>query len=160
RRYVVAPNAPLAALAIGQSDMIPNYYAITYRSKVQFMYDTEIENPWNLLGGHFDLAFVIVYLLPLTIFAVSYNLLSSEREDGTLRMLSSQPLNISTLLIGKVAARAVCLLGCATLLPIAFLLIMEPATLNMQQLALVLSWAALVAAYGLFWFALAVLVNT
>ncbi|XSC44815.1 hypothetical protein ACF1BQ_000030 [Bradyrhizobium sp. RDT10] len=44
-RYATMPNAPLAALAIGQSDMMPNYYRITYLSKVQFMYDTEIENP-------------------------------------------------------------------------------------------------------------------
>lgn len=159
-RYVVLPNASLAALAIGQSDMIPNYYAITYRSKVQFMYDTEVENPWNLLAGHLDLAFVIVFVLPLLIFAISYNLLSSEREQGTLRMLCSQPLAISTLLVGKVAARAVCLLSGAAVLPIAFLLIILPATRGLQELILLLSWGALVTAYGLFWFAVAVLVNT
>src|SRR5262249_12371223 len=112
-RYVLIPNAPLAPLAIGQSDMSPDYYAITYRSKVQFMYDTEIENPWNLLSGHFDLAFVIVFLLPLMVCATSYNLLSGEREQGTLRMLCAQPLTVSTIVIGKVGVRAAALLGTA-----------------------------------------------
>ncbi|MGY3484371.1 hypothetical protein ACVW1C_002254 [Bradyrhizobium sp. USDA 4011] len=76
-RFATMPNAPLAALAIGQSDMMPNYYRITYLSKVQFMYDTEIENPWNLLSGHFDLAFVIVFVLPLLVTTLGYNLLSA-----------------------------------------------------------------------------------
>ena len=39
-RHAVLPNAPLAPLAVGQSDMMPNYYRITYLSKVQFMYDS------------------------------------------------------------------------------------------------------------------------
>ena len=34
--------------------------------------------------GRFDLAFVTVYLLPLLVLALSYNVLSEEREQGTL----------------------------------------------------------------------------
>ena len=63
--YAVIPTISLAPVAIGQGDMIPNYYVIGYRSKVSFMYDSEIGSPWNLLNGHFDLAFLIVFLLPL-----------------------------------------------------------------------------------------------
>src|SRR5690606_31542111 len=58
-RHAVLHNAALAPIAIGQSDMMPNYYRVGNRSKVEFMYDSEVESPWNLLSGHFDLSFVI-----------------------------------------------------------------------------------------------------
>jgi ABC-2 type transport system permease protein len=159
-RYALMPTAPLAPLAIGQSDMIPDYYRITYRSKVSFLYDSENENPWKLLSGHFDLAFVLVFLLPLMIFGLSYNLLSAEREQGTLRLLCSQPLTLATVLAGKVILRAAALLSCAVLIPIAILLLARPEIRNAEQSTLILSWGALVVAYTMFWFAIAVLVNT
>ncbi|KRQ88648.1 hypothetical protein CQ10_38010 [Bradyrhizobium valentinum] len=159
-RYATMPNAPLAALAIGQSDMMPNYYRITYLSKVQFMYDTEIENPWNLLSGHFDLAFVIVFVLPLLVTTLGYNLLSAEREHGTLRMLCSQPLSIATLMTGKVVVRMLALLAIVIPVPLVVLLLIRPEARGAEQLVLMLSWSALVVAYSLFWFAVAALVNT
>src|SRR5262245_9770670 len=140
-RHTTIPNAPLAALAIGQSDMMPNYYRITYLSKVQFMYDTEIENPWNLLSGHFDLAFVIVFVLPLLVITLGYNLLSAEREQGTLRMLCSQPVTIATLLTGKIIVRMLALIAVAVVLPLTALLVIRPETREAGQLLLMLSWS-------------------
>lgn len=158
-RHTVLPNGALAALAVGQSDMMPNYYRISYLSKVQFMYDSEIENPWNLLSGHFDVAFVIVFVLPLLVIGVSYNLLSAEREQGTLRMLCSQPLSLATLLIAKVAVRLIAVLSIVIPLPLIALLASHPDTRALEPVLLMLSWAALVAGYALFWFAAAALVN-
>lgn len=159
-RFVILPSTPLAPLAVAQSDLLPNYYQMTYRSKVQFMYDSEIENPWNLLSGHFDLAFVIVYMLPLMILAISYNLLSAEQEGGTLRMLCSQPLTVTTLILAKVFVRAIALLGCAILTPLATLLVLRPEMRTLEHLNLIMCWCVLVIAYALIWFALAALVNT
>lgn len=158
-RYAIMPTAPLAPLAFGQSDMYPNSYKVTYRSKVTFMYDSEIGNPWNLLSGHADLAFVLTYLLPLLIFALSYNLLSAEREQGTLKMLLSQPLTPLTLVAGKLAARAAVLLPLAVVVPAVVLLLARPEARSLDQLGPLLAWMALITVYGLFWFALAVLVN-
>lgn len=158
-RYAVVPTIGLAPVAIGQGDMIPNYYGIGYGSKVSFMYDSEIESPWNLLNGHFDLAFLIVFLLPLLIFSLSYNLLSSEREAGTLRMLLSQPLDLTTLLTGKIMVRAVAVIGIAASLPVVLLLAFRPEARGIDQLVGIPLWMGLVAAYGLFWFALAFLIN-
>ena len=158
-RHAVLPNAPLAPLAVGQSDMMPNYYRITYLSKVQFMYDLEIENPWNLLSGHFDLAFVIVFVLPLLIIGLGYNLLSAEREHGTLRMLFSQPLSLTTLIAGKLAVRLLALLAVVIPLPLALLLLFRPETRGLDTLIPMLSWAMLVTCYMMFWFAVAAAVN-
>lgn len=156
-RQAVLPSLALAPIAIGQSDMTPNAYRIGTQSKVEFMYDSEVESPWTLLSGHFDLAFVIVFLLPLLVFALSYNLLSAEREAGTQRLLLSQPLGLPALVAGKLTARAAPLLSVAVLLPIVLLLAFRPeARTAAPQLW---TWAGLVIAYGGFWFALALAVN-
>lgn len=158
-RHAVLPNVSLAPLAVGQSDMMPNYYRITYLSKVQFMYDSEIENPWNLLSGHFDLAFVIVFVLPLLIIGLGYNLLSAEREQGTLRMLCSQPLSLTTLIAGKLAVRLLALLAVVVPLPLVLLLLFRPEARALDTLLPMFSWATLVTCYMMFWFAVAAAVN-
>jgi ABC-2 type transport system permease protein len=99
---------------------------VTYQSKIHFIHNNDIENPSHLLSGHFDLAFVIVYLFPLLIFALSYNLLSAEREIGTLRLLMSQPLALRTLVPGKVLVRAGALLALAVVAPVLVLLAARP----------------------------------
>ncbi len=158
-RYAVLPTTVLAPVAVGQSDMFSHYYQVTYRSKLNFMYDSEIENPWNLLSGHFDLAFVVVYLLPLLIFALSYNLLSAEREQGTLRMLLSQPLGLPVLVTAKLAVRATAVIGIAVMLPLLILTLHRPEVRQMAALPLLLTWSSLVASYALFWFVLCAAVN-
>jgi ABC-2 type transport system permease protein len=157
--HAILPTAPLGPVALGQSDLFPSQFQVTNQSRVVFMNPSDIESPWHLLSGHFDLAFVIVYLLPLLIFALSYNLLSAERENGTLRLLLSQPLRLRTLLAGKLTVRAAVLLGPAVLLPVAVLLVARHAGLAGASQARTLWWALLVGAYALFWFALVVAVN-
>src|SRR6266508_4576303 len=112
-RYALAPPAPLAALAVGQSDLYPYYFKVTSQSKQTFTANDEIENPTNLLAGRFDLAFVIIYLYPLLILALSYNLISAEREQGTLAMLMSQPVSLRTFASGKIGLRALVVLALA-----------------------------------------------
>ena len=155
--YAVMPSAALAPVALGQTDLFPSQFKVTNQSKVSFLHNNDIENPWHLQSGHFDLAFVLVYLLPLLIFALSYNLLSGEKEDGTLRLLLSQPLALPTLVAGKIAVRAAVLLGAAVLVPLVVLLVARPQALASPGATL--WWALLVGAYALFWFTAVVAVN-
>jgi ABC-2 type transport system permease protein len=156
-RHAVLPSAALAPIALGQSDMIANAYKVSTRSRNSFLHEAEIENPWNLLSGRFDLAFVLTWLLPLLIFALGYNLLSAEREQGSLRLLLSQPLRLSTLMLGKLAIRALSVIGLAVVVPLILLLIARPEAF-LEPLSLAM-WLALIVAYALFWFALVALVN-
>ena len=158
-RYAFMPISPLAPLAFGQSDVRPDYYKVTNRSKINFIYETEIENPWNLLSGHFDLSFVIVYIFPLLIFALSYNFLSAEREHGTLKMVMSQSLGLPVLVVGKIAVRAAALLLWAVVVPLAALTMLRPEARSAAYAWPLLAWAAFVVAYGGIWFALAFAVN-
>lgn len=158
-RHAVMPYLALAPLALGQSDMQPNYYRVSYRSRASFMDDTELESPWHLLSGPFDPVFVIVYLLPLAILALSWNLLSAEREHGTLRLLLSQPVSLRTVVLGKLALRALALSFTLSAVLVAVLLAARPALRSADGLLHVGAAVGIVLAYGLFWFALAAAVN-
>ncbi len=158
--YLAMPPAPLAALSIGQSDLYPYYFKLNLRSKQAILASDEIENPTNLLAGRFDLAFVLISLFPLVILALGYNLISAEREQGTLVLALSQPLTLSQLVLGKIALRGLLLLG----LLLAFTLGGAALTgVNLADSSAWLRlglWIALMSLYTAFWFGLAVLVNT
>lgn len=94
-----------AALAIGQRDVSPAYLKIRLLAVQNQLYNAENTNPLKLATGSFDLSFVMVFLLPLFIIAISFNLLSSEKEQGTLRLLMAQPLKLSTLFLAKIVFR-------------------------------------------------------
>ncbi|HUQ50863.1 MAG TPA: ABC transporter permease subunit [Gammaproteobacteria bacterium] len=158
-RNAIMPNLRMAPLAFGQADLLPSYYRVSNGSRIGFIYDTEIENPWSLLSGHFDLAFVVTYLVPLLIFALSYNFLSGDREQGTLRMLLAQPVGLAGVVAGKLGVRLAVVLACAVLLPCVALLVARPELRSAAELAALGTWAALVSAYVLFWFALVLAVN-
>jgi len=156
-QFAVMPSLAMTPVALGQSDLFPAQFRVTTASKINFIHNNDIENPWHVLSGHFDLAFVTVYLLPLLIFALGYNLLAGEREDGTLKLLLSQPLAFAALILGKITARIGVLLAVAVLVPLAVLAVARPQVL--QTLDVTLWWVALVALYALFWCALVVFVN-
>jgi ABC-2 type transport system permease protein len=159
-RYVTAPPAPLGALAIGQSDLYPSYVQVTMKSKQAFLGQDEVDNPQSLLAGRFDLSFVLIYLYPLVILALSFNVLSQEKEHGTLTLALSQPISLRQYLAAKVLVRA------ALVIAVAVLVSVLAATLGgvpiwapgvWWRLGL---WIVTVVVYGVFWFALAVLINT
>ncbi len=158
-RYAVMPPSALGALAIGQSDLYPSYFKVSTNSKQTFLNSDEIENPVHLLAGRFDLAFVILYLFPLVILAFSYNLVSAEKEAGTLALTLSQPMSLRRVVMTKVTVRALFIGMLAVLLSIAGVA-MGGADLAADGSWLrLLYWIAVTAAYGAFWFALAIAVN-
>ena len=93
-RYAMLPPLALTPLAIGQSDLLPSYYRMSTDAREAILSAVEIENPRTLMTGRFDLAFVIVYLYPLLILVLSYNLLSAEKEQGTLPLVP-QPVSLA-----------------------------------------------------------------
>jgi len=148
------PPAPLLKFAAGQSDVRPDHVRITARQQQSVMAADQVENPLALYTGVFDLAFVILFLYPLLILAVTFDLTASERDSGTLRLLLAQPVTLRTVVLAKVAVRAALLLLPPLVIP---LLLVIGGDLS---LARILIWSACVLAYGLFWFGLAIRVNS
>ncbi|HEV7443610.1 MAG TPA: ABC transporter permease subunit, partial [Steroidobacteraceae bacterium] len=109
--YAVLPATPLAALTIGQSDLLPSVLPLAPATLPSLQGSSEPENPHRLLIGRFDAAFVVVFLMPLLIIALTYALLAGERERGTLALLLAQPLSLRSLFAGKLAPRVLLVLA-------------------------------------------------
>jgi ABC-2 type transport system permease protein len=159
RRYASLPPSALAALAVGQSDLFPSYYRTSMLSRESFLSNDEVENPVNLAVGRFDLAFVVVYVLPLLIIALTFDVVSADREGGRLALLAAQPVGIREIIAGKVIARGAVIIALALLVTLAGT---AAAGIDLAQgdaARLLASWSVVTIAYALFWLAAAVLVN-
>lgn len=157
-RYAILPPTPFAALSVGQGDLLPSYIKVTTDARETVLAATEIENPQRLLTGRFDLAFVLIYLYPLLILALSYNLLSAEKEQGTLVLALSQPVSLRTLVAAKVALRAAVFLAVVMAMTMFAMVVAGVAFAVAGALPRFLLWMAAVTLYGVFWFTAAVLV--
>ncbi len=156
-RVAAMKPQPMAFVATGQADMFTHYVKPTVSGDDFALNFTEMTSPVQLLFGSFDLAFVIVYLLPLLIIAFSYNILSAEKESGVLRLLAAQPIGIPQWVLQKLALRFFWL----SLLVIGALALVFTGLglMDTTQLSRFFGLLTLVLGYMLFWFALAFLVN-
>lgn len=141
-------------LAVGQSDIFTHYVMPTVSGDDFALSFTEMTSPIQLLFGSFDLMFVVIYLLPLIIIAFSYNVLSEEKERGTLRLIASQPISIRKWVLQKLALR----LFWMTLIIIIVSAIVFSLYANVS-IANFISFLTLVFCYMLFWFSLAFAIN-
>ncbi len=158
-RTVALPLGPLAALTQGGGDARPSVFAVTL--------DSELTDPEQAarpisLGrmslGLLDMAFVLLYLLPLLIIALMYDLLLGERELQTLALVLSQPVSPATFILGKMLARAA-LIVLATLVPtVVFWWLASPASAAEMAVATGLG-ALLLLGYAAFWMAAAMATN-
>ncbi|MEM6783462.1 MAG: DUF3526 domain-containing protein [Bacteroidota bacterium] len=152
-REVTTLPTPVSALAVGQADLYPASHRIVAGSRIAVGTSDALTSPLRLAAGSFDLAFVLLYLLPLLALALGYDVTTSERERGTLRLVLAQPISQRTLVAGKLLARG----GLLALLVVGataagFVL----AGGDSARWAL---WTVAALLYGLFWLALAALVD-
>lgn len=157
-RYFTLKPTPLALLAVGQSDLRAYYYKFGLHKKQALYHGEEIENASILYNGHFDLAFVIVFLLPLLIIALSFNVVSSEKERGTLPMIQASTSSLRGIVLQKFAFRFV-LLGTFSalllLLGLAFTGVLPRA--GWSEVGVLLGT---ILAYSAFWFGIGFMVNS
>jgi ABC-2 type transport system permease protein len=157
-RVAALAEAPLALIAVGQSDLLPPVVKVVTDSRETFLFGDEIENPSALMIGATDLAFVIVFVYPLVVIAFACNLLAHEREQGVLAMTLASARRPGAVLAGKFAARAGAPLLAAlvaTTVGIAFFAGSQ-ALQTTEFLALLL----LIALFGVFWAAVAAAVDS
>lgn len=160
KRAATLPPGPLAPVSIGQRDLLPHTVFVTTQARLADEADAgDASSPTRRMSGAFDLAFVWVFLLPLVIIALSYDLLSGERERGTLDLVLSQPVSLASFVLGKALQRAGILVVVVLVLGL-----LGPALGGGHLLAeggplRVLLYAGLLISYSAFWFAAAVLVN-
>jgi ABC-2 type transport system permease protein len=151
------PNAPLAALSAGEAEGYPAAASISPFVDPYSIFDahsTGLENPAVLGAGRFDLAFVIVFLLPLLLIAATYDFWSRDVENGSARLQLAQPVRPASLILTRAAVRGGLLLVAATLVATMLLALAGPT--DPAGLAL---FALIMLAYGAVWIALAAAIN-
>ncbi|MXV13740.1 DUF3526 domain-containing protein [Hufsiella ginkgonis] len=89
-----------AFLSAGNRDVYPYYHELEPYSFYMRFFKNEVSSPLRQLYGNFDLAFVIVLLFPLWIIALTFDAWSSEKESGTLAIVSLARSAV-TLVTGK-----------------------------------------------------------
>lgn len=152
-RIVSIPLPKMAATAIGQFDFLPLLELISITPRQRRVADEDgLENPLRLMTGRFDLAFVVVYFLPLLVVALTYNLVSLEREQGTQALLRSQPIHVPLLLRVTAALRARVLVLIASITMLPFALAGEGLRVG--------CWILTVANYAAFWTGLSLWVGS
>ena len=110
-------------------------------------------------AGPLDLLFVVIQLLPLVAIALGYDILSGDRERGTLTLLMSQPLRLRDLLLAKAVARLVAL-GAIGAVASMVALFSGAVTVSAVDGWSDLVWmGALLGLWMAFWFAAALAVN-
>ncbi len=145
---------PIAILSVGYSDIWPSRYRITAHSRRQNLEREDIASPFRRLTGPWDAAAFILIILPLTLIVLTYDIVSSEQELGTLSLLQ---LNVQEIRIYFLFRFLVCGLGLGGLLigihVFTALLFSSPAAVSLGL------WCLFVAVYTAFWLGLAWAIN-
>ncbi|MDC8005867.1 DUF3526 domain-containing protein [Aureisphaera galaxeae] len=140
---------PLAGLSIGQTDVNPTVKRITIKTFEAQKFDTDLVNPMNLLSGNLDLSFVIIYLLPLLVIVLTFNVISEETETGTWQLVAIQAKSKVRFVISKLLIRFFLLLIVLIFLfTVAKIVLGIPLNINFVFLF------SLSILYALFWFTL------
>lgn len=99
------PPSEWAAFALGQRDVL-NYNIKTKILALEGqIYDNELTNPLSLLVGNLDLSFVFIYLFPLLIIALGFNLVSEEKESGVWVMIRTTGVSVLKFIFYKILIR-------------------------------------------------------
>lgn len=146
--------SPLAFIAFGQRDLQPAALRVRMLGLHSQLYESETFNPELVLLGKFDFAFVLIYLVPLFVIALTHDWMTAERESGRLRLLMSLPLQSGRLWRRRAWLRYGLVMA-AVLLPLVVGLLNASAGLPLS--AAVIAVAAL---YTAFWIGAGALAGT
>ncbi|MYC99238.1 MAG: ABC transporter permease subunit [Gammaproteobacteria bacterium] len=153
----VLPPPAMAPLSVGQGDVYHFTAEIFPLGDYTYLFRrvwADIGSPTVRAAGRFDLAFVIVFLLPLVILATTFDLWSRERERGVAAMVLSQPVAVGPLIAAKALAR-----GLVVLLPSTAIILAVTAWAGAREPVGLTALALAVLAYGGFWLAVAVIIS-
>ncbi|WP_437316785.1 DUF3526 domain-containing protein [Sorangium sp. So ce385] len=103
---IAHPPNEWTALSTGLRDVHPYSRHLRFIGLVPQLYQTDIANPLKQLAGSFDYGFVLIFLVPLFIIGVSYDVRSRDDDLGTEALVCSQPTRLSRLLAVRLGLRA------------------------------------------------------
>ena len=139
--------APLGHLAVGNTELLPTRLNVSpARDHITMVELYGFENPTVLAHGRFDLSFFVVFVLPLLLIGLSFDVIATDRTRGTLRLLLSYPVSLRKIIATRLLTRTGLLLsltGLSTCIGIAFA--------GSEWAASGTLWMLVFLAYSLFW---------
>ncbi len=147
----VLPSSSLADFAIGHADLHPASGKISpWRNLSSVFGRYQFDNPSTLAASAFDVALVIVLVLPMLMIAVSFDVLAGERSRGSLAMVLSTPVRLTRLVWTRLLYRNGILWLTATLAMLVLVVVNDSGGDRYARFGL---WLGVSLAYGLFWLA-------
>lgn len=104
------PPEVLSIFSVGIANYIGRNLNINSFSTPKLQGSKVEGNPIFAIFGDLDLTFIVKYILSLLAIVFSYNLLSGEKEGGTLRLIASFSVPRAALILGKLIGGLLCLL--------------------------------------------------
>ncbi len=145
----INPVSPLAGISIGQSDLNTHIQYVSIVGLEAQKHNTDLVNPMKQQVGNLDVSFLIIFLFPLVIIALSFNVLSNEQENGTWKMVTIHTKSSFSFLLIKLS------------IPFIFIFIVLVLLLLASQMALNIPFKVrffymviMSFLYVLFWFSL------
>lgn len=157
--FAVKPALPGAALAIGQSDVLPAYVRVKVESMDSARTHYEIEHPARLASGRFDLSFVALYLWPLALLTLCLSALTHDRETMRIKTLAIEGVSPLKIVVTQVAARAFAASVFFAFIMALLALISGAVPMNAEGFSVVGQWCAVTLAYSAFWAGVCVLIG-
>lgn len=169
------PPLPTAIFGIGRSDVLPQRYAYRPGAGDRFspfertigtriigglFPERPVDNPAGRVLGRFDLAFVAVFVYPIFLIALSYDIASADRDSGTLALVLAQPVSFRRWLFARAMSRIALLAIPLLLFPPALVTAASRSSIPITAAAHIFVWVVAVAAYCALWVALAAFLNT
>lgn len=155
----IYPASPLSSLSMGATGEWPDHYYHGASSTTQTLNRTGRANPSLATIGVFDATLLVGAILPLVVIALTYNVVSSDREHGRWSLVGLHAASTPRLIVTRCVVRVVGLLIAVVTVLTACVLIVETTDWGTAATGNLLIWIAWLIAYLAFWTALAISVN-
>ena len=109
QQKLMKPPSKLAFISDAESHVLPNGMEFNYFVESQPQY-YKGQNQYFSKFASIDWTFVLTYVISFICIAFSYSAFSGEKVKGTLKLMLSNPLSRSTLIVGKLIGISVCIL--------------------------------------------------
>ena len=145
----VLPPSSLADFAIGHADLHPASAELsTWRNLSSVFGRYQFDNPTTLSSSSFDVAMVVIVLMPLLMIAVSFDVLAADRTRGSLAMVLAAPLSMNELVWTRLVFRNALIWLSAGVALLVLAALNEAGGDRFARLGV---WFAVSLAYALFW---------
>ena len=104
------PPSVLSVFAVGLEHFIPDKFVTTSSGEIQMSSEGSIDNPESLFFSNVDLLFNVSFVISLLCFIFAFNIITGEKEEGTLRLTMSNPVSRWHVLTAKIVSTYIVLL--------------------------------------------------